>query len=127
MSTIKLTHGEGSRISNKILKALKENGAFIKFDKCKYNNINTTNMFEIKQKVEDELQFVRNEIIKLIPDLFPVNYSFFFVDHFSINKPFNYKLEFSVHTDEGIIYCYTKINEQKPNSKQIESYGIIVD
>ncbi|QHB38529.1 hypothetical protein lotta82_gp018 [Flavobacterium phage vB_FspM_lotta8-2] len=129
---IHFKHGEGSRISNKILKALRKNDAFIIEKTIKdltssENENNYITTISTKNQAENEsLAFLRNEIIALIPELFSVNYFFTFTDTFS-SVPFGFKAEFLIDAKAfGHWVCYTKIKEQKPKSEPINAYKIIV-
>lgn len=129
-------HGENSRISNVVLKTLKADKLF-KVTKLntpphlRDNNPDFDHVYEahiILRDLNEQLQLntVRDEIISFIPDTFPLNYFFKFVDAFSF-PPFNYKLEFSIQIIETgqIMHCYTKIKEKREKSAKITQHKII--
>jgi len=133
---VRFKHGEGSRVSNIILKALKSNKTDFKLEKIKTpthlrsneDHVQETIISFLDKEKPAKLEFVRNEIIALIPEFFPVNYFFKFTDAFSA-LPFNYKLEFCliVHETGQRVCCYTRIKEQKKQSEPITAYKIEVD
>lgn len=130
-------HGENSRISNVILKALKSDKLF-KVTKMSIpphlrrlsideDYIYTTEIVLRDLSEPLKLNTIRDEIIALIPDTFPLNYFFKFVDAFSF-PPFNYKLEFSIESYQTgqIMHCYTKIKEKREKSAKITQHKIIM-
>ena len=130
-NSILFQHGEGSRISNAILKELKSD-VFFKVVKHKkeFNNDEPVYSSKItfKTEKENDLLFLRNEITAMLTELFPINYFFRFTDAFS-STPYNYKLEFVISClkSGNRVCCYTQIKEQKKDSKKITAYKIIVD
>lgn len=131
-------NGEGSRISNKIIKELKESKDI--FNVSKINTpvrlrssldqpIEHTIRFKDKS-TPNKLSYVLGEIVAMIPDLFPNNYSFR-IFRSCRGVPYNYKLEFSIETpynnELGFILVYTKINEVKKDSRPIKEYDIKIE
>ena len=132
--TVNFWHGENSRISNKIIKALKESKGLFKITSIRDSQLQTgtdereyTHRIEFisPNKAEQGLYFLRNEITAAITELFPVNYFFAFTDEW-LDPPFNWKFEFWLHAGEaGNIKVFTKIQEQKPKSAKLHSYKIL--
>ncbi len=119
--TINFKHGEGSRISKKILTALREEKAAFSVSKRSLNSCIHVPMTE-----EKPLEMMRNEIISLIPELFPVNYLFKITDAFSWELPFNYNLEFALVFGSSKLLFYSKIKEMRPRSVRVDNYTIEV-
>ena len=134
--TIKVHHGENSRITKKILKHLKQQKELLKVTSLhtplhlrtdRENHVYEHYINFIDKEHPNKLQTVRNEIIAAIPDLFPVNYLFIFEDHFTTAALYGYRLEFTCYgIDDGHFHVYTKIKEQKAKSTPITSYKIQV-
>jgi hypothetical protein len=129
-------HGENSRISNVILKTLKSDQLFkvtkintpphLRDNDPNFDHVYKTYITFKEQDKQLDLNIVRDEIISFIPDVFPLNYFFKFIDAFSF-PPFNYKLEFSIQIIETgqIMHCYTKIKEKREKSAKITQHKII--
>ena len=132
---ITFQHGENSRISNVILKTLKGDELFkvSKINVPPHLRKHEEHVYETEISLRDlteplRLNTIRDEIIAIIPDTFPVNYMFRFTDAFS-PPPFNYKLEFALYDRlEGeTLHCYTKVKELHKKSAKIDRHTIKTD
>lgn len=130
--TFEFNHVDGSRISNVILKALRKN-PILKVNTLKTplhlrdsgEYIHKHNITFVNPSHENKLWTVKDEIIKMIPDLFPINYFFKFENVNNFVNTLGYKHEFSLYgIDSNCFKIYTKIKEQKSNSEPITAYKI---
>lgn len=128
--SVSLLHAKGSRITNKIIKALKSSGFFkITYSKSQGGGEDEPYLVFVSFTSEEQnkrgLGFLQNEIIAAIPELFPVNYFFAFCDEFK-DAPLGWKFEFRmIALDDRQVCVYTKIKEQKPDSIAVNEYRIL--
>lgn len=127
-------HADGSRISNAIIKRLKKNPALkvvtLKTPLHLRSGLPEDYVHEhiitFKDRLTpNKLNFVKNEIVAMIPELFPINYFFKFCSPLNFYHTLGCKFEFYLTGIDGNHFdVYTKIKEQKKNSAPIEAYQI---